>query len=383
MFSSSIYQLLSSMFLVLLSSLYNILSTLLSLILGESILLECSAIGTPVPTVTWYKQTGLLPTNRSTIVPGGLKIYNITASDDGVYLCKHNNSEGEKVLHITLIYNEPPSVIAGPRNASMKEGDNIELSCTVTGTPEPVISWFLNGKSALNISNIEAIGNKIYFRPLEKEHAGILQCFATNVAGTDYSSADLNVYPKQISESRNPPHSKTNSNNHKHGKHGSKRPKNWHSPKMIPPSKPNVTRVNDESVVVRWSASNEGLPILFFKVQYKDLGSRSEDGSFTNRNSKWKTTSADISPNVMSYEVNSLKPDHTYKFRIAAVYSNNDNKLSQKSEFYLRREDFFDRNPLPIPKLTHTEAINSTAIRVYWEVSHTKNKSYINQFYSI
>lgn len=36
---------------------------------------------------------------------------------------------------------------------------------------------------------------------------------------------------------------------------------------MIPPSRPNVTRLTDESVMVRWSVpDNDGLEIYFFKV---------------------------------------------------------------------------------------------------------------------
>lgn len=41
---------------------------------------------------------------------------------------------------------------------------------------------------------------------------------------------------------------------------------------MIPPSQPHVTRLSDESVMVRWSVeANNGLPIKFFKIQYRDL----------------------------------------------------------------------------------------------------------------
>jgi len=42
---------------------------------------------------------------------------------------------------------------------------------------------------------------------------------------------------------------------------------------MIPPSRPIVSRINDETVVLRWNvSSNTGLPIQFFKVQSRDLG---------------------------------------------------------------------------------------------------------------
>ena len=71
---------------------------------------------------------------------------------------------------------------------------------------------------------------------------------------------------------------------------------------MIPPSKPNVTRLSDESVMVRWSASSDdGLPIQFFKVQYRMLG----NASGTAQRGQWMTSSEDIPPPVRSYEVSS------------------------------------------------------------------------------
>lgn len=79
---------------------------------------------------------------------------------------------------------------------------------------------------------------------------------------------------------------------------------------MIPPSKPIVTRLTDESVMVRWSVlSNEGLPIQFFKVQYRMVSDPAKKGP----RSQWKTANEDIPPHVRSYEVDSLKPDHIYR----------------------------------------------------------------------
>lgn len=345
--------------------------TKLNIFIGDDILLECSAVGTPVPKVIWFKNNGQLPENRIEMLPGGLRIFNATAEDDGVYICNHTNIKGTISHHITLIYNEPPTITEGPKSTSLNEGENLDLECIVHGTPKPVISWFLNGRSVINDSAIEAIGNQIFFRPLQKRHAGFLQCFASNIVGTTYNSADLKVIPKQISGtditeediSTLEPHHKRKPHKPK-GRKGVKG-----SAQMIPPSKPNVSRLNDESVVVRWSVpDNAGLPIQFFKVQYRELGAINQNVTIT-RMSRWKTCNQDIAPNIRSYEVNNLKPDHVYKFRIAAVYSNNDNKLSPKSEkFHLNRTDFFIRNPLPIPKLIHTEAINSSSIKIIWEV---------------
>jgi hypothetical protein len=75
---------------------------------------------------------------------------------------------------------------------------------------------------------------------------------------------------------------------------------------MIPPSRPNITRLSDESVMVRWSVpSDEGLPIQFFKVQYRDLN---------RRGSQWMTIDDDIPPHIRSYEVDTLKTDHSYRY---------------------------------------------------------------------
>lgn len=79
---------------------------------------------------------------------------------------------------------------------------------------------------------------------------------------------------------------------------------------MVPPSRPNVTRLNDESVMVRWSVpSNDGLPIQFFKVQYRMLG----DPVKKIQRTSWMTANEDIPPHVLSYEVDELKPDRYYR----------------------------------------------------------------------
>lgn len=299
-----------------------------------------------------------------------LKITNVTSSDEGVYICLYNNKD----FKITLLINEAPIIIEGPENRDVHEGEDLDLECTVRGTPEPIVSWILNGNSVTNDSSIEAVGNRLYFRPVGKNHAGILQCFASNEIATVYRSAYLKVIPKQRSSTDFDGIPTPITNGH------ARKPKKTRKPhrggkgrtaQMIPPDRPTISRLNDEAVVVRWSVPpNQGLPIQFFKVQYRELGAVNETHS-RGKGSKWMTTNADIPPHIFSYEVSDLKPNYYYKFRIAAVYSNNDNKISPHSQkFLLDRQDFFLRNPLPVPKLTHTEPINSTAIKIYWEVSY-------------
>ncbi|XP_018333733.1 interference hedgehog isoform X3 [Agrilus planipennis] len=347
---------------------------------GDTIFIECSAYGNPVPKVFWSKSSGGLPNHKIQILQGGLLIKNISSFDDGLYFCNHTNALGTLSHHITVVYSELPSIIDGPRNTDSKEGENMDLQCVAKGTPEPEITWILNGASVSNDSAVEAVGNQIYFRPVGKRHAGILQCFAGNSVGITYSSANIKVFPKQISSSDIiedvlPPHPAASP--HRKRKHKSKKNKGRKGIlEMIPPSKPTVSRLNDESVMVRWNVpANDGLNISFFKVQYKELGPIDVNGSHTHTHVKrWKTCNGDIAAHLRSYEINNLKPEHVYKFRIAAVYSNGDNKMGPNSaRFALTRGDFFVRNPLPIPLLTHTEAVNVSSIRIYWEYTPDNN----------
>lgn len=354
------------------------LKEMYTVVRGQTVFLECPVVGNPVPNVFWSKKNGQLPTSRSELVYGGLKIKNVTSSDDGVYVCTFSNAKGSLTKHITLVYNEPPTILRGLDNKKVVVEEQLDFECVVRGTPEPVVSWILNGNSVFNDTSIEAIGNRLYFRPVEKRHAGLLQCFATNSLKTVYSSAFLEVIPKQISsadaeeigvlQTPPPPSHANKRKKHKQSKH--KGTKN--AAQMVPPSKPTISRVSDSSVMVRWSVpSNNGLPIQFFKVQYRELGPENQNESHVrSKGSRWKTTNDDIPPHRDTYEVRDLKSNYYYKFRIAAVYSNNDNKISQHStRFLLKSQDFFLRNPLPVPKLTHTEALNSTSIKIYWEVS--------------
>lgn len=82
---------------------------------------------------------------------------------------------------------------------------------------------------------------------------------------------------------------------------------------MIPPTRPNVTRLSDSSVMVRWSVPlNQGLPIQFFKVQYLEM--RAENGGGGSRRSgRWMTNNDDIPPHVRSYAIDGLETDHIYR----------------------------------------------------------------------
>lgn len=96
------------------------------------------------------------------------------------------------------------------------------------------------------------------------------------------------------------------------------------------------------------------------------------------------TSNEDIDKNVRIYEVDNLKPDHYYRFRIAAVYSNNDNKLSNVSaKFLLQRGSALDplKTHLMAPNLTRVEPISETAVVLHW-LFPERSESQVDGFYA-
>lgn len=82
---------------------------------------------------------------------------------------------------------------------------------------------------------------------------------------------------------------------------------------MVPPSRPNVTRLSDRSVMVRWQVPpNDGLSIMFFKVQHREIEAN-ETGKGKSSGNRWMTSNEDIPPHIRSYEVDRLETNRYYK----------------------------------------------------------------------
>ena len=124
--------------------------------------------------------------------------------------------------------------------------------------------------------------------------------------------------------------------------------------------------------MVKWSvvpSSTDGsLPIQFFKVQYMMLPPDSQRHKGHKTNEDWITLNEDIPPHLRSYEIHHLKLDHHYKFRISAVYSNNDNKQSPVRRFHLKRVKQSIKAALPVPNDIQISPVSETEVTVRWSI---------------
>lgn len=363
----------------------------LAVSLHVNVTLECRANGTPLPVVRWSKYGGDLPQQRHTQHMGTLSLNNIQIADEGTYVCSAENSYGPPVSSFTILkIQKLPALVRDlqTQNQNVTEGATVVLDCTCKGVPDPLITWIYNGEIVRTNDRTVTKDSKLILKKVSLTSFGFYQCFASNDVGTVQSAARLRVFPKispvmadgQVDSSGSDTETHPVETDHlphptsksamtqpsvpKHDRQGSRKPKlstvaSKSKDKMVPPSRPEITKLSDESVMVRWTVpDNDGLPISFFKLQYKDV---------SRANSRWMTIDDEIASHIHSFEVSNLKLGHHYKFRIAAVYSNNDNKLGINSVKFHLQKDPPMKIPMTGPNIVHAEAVGPTAILIRWE----------------
>lgn len=152
---------------------------------GETVVLECPAIGNPTPRAVWSRSdvaTGL--NNRTAQLAYGLKLVNVMPEDRGTYICRLDNGIAPAlVLTIKLEVPEAPAILQGPNDTLIDETATLELECRATGSPPPDIYWMINGQNTSRDGSTQRNGSRLSIRSVQKKHAGIVQCFARNDFG--------------------------------------------------------------------------------------------------------------------------------------------------------------------------------------------------------
>uniref|UniRef100_A0A8C9SLU5 Neural cell adhesion molecule L1 n=1 Tax=Scleropages formosus TaxID=113540 RepID=A0A8C9SLU5_SCLFO len=120
--------------------------TQVRLVKGEDLQLECMAEGFPTPVVTWTKSGENLP-NHSSIenFRKRLVIPKINKDNEGIYVCKAENSAGETTHEFHVTVEEPPHWLVKPESQLKSSGSDVHLQCSAAGNPQPEITWMMNG----------------------------------------------------------------------------------------------------------------------------------------------------------------------------------------------------------------------------------------------
>lgn len=123
--------------------------------IGEPAELPCNAIGWPRPTVTWWRDTTMLPlsSRRYEQLPGfALLIRSVAYEDRGEYACHAHNGIGSGAVYkVTLIIELQPEFGAPyyPEDSDSRDSEPLTPFNAVT-TPLPPPSQYPYGKCSDN-----------------------------------------------------------------------------------------------------------------------------------------------------------------------------------------------------------------------------------------
>ncbi|KAI8499172.1 hypothetical protein Bbelb_229360, partial [Branchiostoma belcheri] len=169
---------------------------------GQSVTLECSASGYPLPEITWSRHDRpgppppALPTDpRFTVMrSGALHITNVRQEDHGLYRCEAANDQDTIVATAQLIVQAAPRITVRPQDADVVEGTSVEFDCRAEGHPTPVIVWTVNGNQLPDDRRFTVLSSGILrISRVTSYDRGTYECQAVNVASVDRARADLTV----------------------------------------------------------------------------------------------------------------------------------------------------------------------------------------------
>ncbi|KAI4876477.1 hypothetical protein NFI96_003009 [Prochilodus magdalenae] len=187
-----------------------------SLPAGITAYINCSATGSPSPTISWTTPDGLrlwpsqFVSGRNLFVfPNGtLYIRGLGQADAGKYECTATSAVGSSSRAVRLsVKNTIASARAritssSPQKTDVTYGGRLQLDCVASGDPEPRVIWRTPSKKLVDAHysydpriKVFANGSLTMHSVTEKDEGNYL-CVARNKMGDDYVPLKVNVLTK-------------------------------------------------------------------------------------------------------------------------------------------------------------------------------------------
>ncbi|XP_077070839.1 neural cell adhesion molecule 1 isoform X3 [Siphateles boraxobius] len=120
-------------------------------LVNQTVTIPCFVSGKPEVEIYWYRNNRIVNDDgrgHLKILPDrALQIVGIQSEDRGTYSCegKIKGRPINRALQISVVVNEPPTVLIRQERTSVFAGPNtsVSIACLVKGVPTPIISWIL------------------------------------------------------------------------------------------------------------------------------------------------------------------------------------------------------------------------------------------------
>ncbi|XP_033743199.1 hemicentin-2-like [Pecten maximus] len=118
---------------------------------ADDVTLLCNVTSNPVSTVTW---TG--PKGCNTSAETTLTLNRIYRTAIGNYTCSAENAIGREQNTAMLYINAPPKMCLH-QHGFTKVNQNLKLTCSATGIPTPIVTWFREAEELANTNSPDYI----------------------------------------------------------------------------------------------------------------------------------------------------------------------------------------------------------------------------------
>jgi len=167
---------------------------------GVDVEFNCEANGDPMPTIIWRREEGSIPQGRSSIgADRSLRISRVKVQDEGIYVCRAENTVGHVEALARLTVHSKPSFSITPTDKIVGVGRTVSLRCEVTGNPPPAVYWNKETSQNLMFPRQDhgrfsvSDGGTLVIEPVRKEDSGEYVCQALSVAGSAFAKAKVTV----------------------------------------------------------------------------------------------------------------------------------------------------------------------------------------------
>ncbi|XP_005728206.1 neuronal cell adhesion molecule-like isoform X7 [Pundamilia nyererei] len=275
------------------------------IIKNHQALLDCSSFGSPMPKITWFKDS------RSSILQedpyilhdnGTLEIRIAQAQHNGKYTCVATNSLGIYENHVYLEVKEPTRILKQPEYKEVQRGRSVVFECTVKHDPSliPTMTWLKDDGELPDDERLIVDSDSLTITDVTEDDAGVYTCIMNTTLDHDSATAKLTVVERPD-----------------------------------PPTDLELTDQKKRSVQLTWTPGDEhNSPVQKFLIQYEDsLHHRGHWHNLTEVPGTKTTAHLKLSPHVH------------YTFRVLALNAVGFSNPSRPSRMYKTEPAAPDENP--------------------------------------
>ncbi|XP_068075740.1 neuronal cell adhesion molecule a isoform X36 [Danio rerio] len=314
--SSAVYQcnasndygyLLANAFVSVLAEPPRVLTSLnheYSVISNSRALLDCASFGSPLPKITWFKDSqSILNSDLYHIHKNGTLEINVAQpQNSGKYTCIASNNLGNKENHVHLQVKEPTRIIRQPEYKEVQRNSIAVFECKVKHDPTliPSMIWLKDNGELPDDPRFEVGSDSLTIHDVTEDDEGTYTCIRNTTLDQDSASATLTVVEQPD-----------------------------------PPTDLELTDQRERSVRLTWTPGDEhNSPIKLFLIQYED--SLHEPGVWLNM--------TEVSGTSTTAQLE-LSPYVYYSFRVLALNGVGLSESSDPSRQYRTNPAKPDVNP--------------------------------------